>query len=124
LPLWEVLLIPEVDWFSQQNITLTNSNIQWNNIAQAPGTSAFAEPRGSRFDEVHVVLIDDLGTITGNAGTILEKHLGLSKATDAEFSAGSTSYWRKYIAAGSAKSLLVVLLPDLPQQDMMQVSLI
>jgi hypothetical protein len=92
----------EVDWFSQQYITLTNSNIQWNNIAQSPGTSAFAEPRGSRFDEVHVVLIDDLGTITGNAGTILEKHLGLSKATDAEFSAGSTSYWRKYIAAGSA----------------------
>jgi len=92
----------EIDWFSQQYITLTNSNIQWNNIAQSPGTSAFAEPRGSRFDEVHVVLIDDLGTITGNAGTILEKHLGLSKATDAEFSAGSTSYWRKYIAAGSA----------------------
>ena len=92
----------EIDWFSQQNITLTNSNIQWNNLAPAPGTSAFAEPRGSRFDEVHVVVIDDLGTITGNAGTILEKHLGLSKATDAEFSAGSTSYWRKYIAAGSA----------------------
>ena len=91
----------EIDWFSQQNITLTNSNIQWNNLAPAPGTSAFAEPRGSRFDEVHVVVIDDLGTITGNAGTILEKHLGLSKASDAEFSAGSTSYWRKYIAAGS-----------------------
>ena len=92
----------EVDWFSQQNITLTNSNIQWNNLAPSPGTSTFAEPRGSRFDEVHVVVIDDLGTITGNAGTILEKHLGLSKASDAEFSAGSTSYWRKYIAAGSA----------------------
>ena len=92
----------EIDWFSQQNINLTNSTIQWNNLAPAPGTSAFAEPRGSRFDEVHVVVIDDLGTITGNAGTILEKHIGLSKATDAEFSAGSTSYWRKYIAAGSA----------------------
>jgi len=92
----------EVDWFSQQYITLTNSSIQWNSIAQPPGTSAFAEPRGSRFDEVHVVLIDDLGTITGNAGTVLERHLGLSKATDAEFSAGSTAYWRKYIAEGSA----------------------
>ena len=92
----------EVDWFSQQYITLTNSNIQWNNVAGAPGTSSFAEPRGSRFDEVHVVVIDDLGTITGNAGTILEKHLGLSKATDAEFSAGSTAYWRKYIAEGSS----------------------
>ena len=92
----------EVDWFSQQYINLTNSNIQWNSIAQPPGTSAFAEPRGSRFDEVHIVLIDDLGTITGNAGTVLERHLGLSKATDAEFSAGSTAYWRKYIAANSA----------------------
>ena len=92
----------ETDWFSQQNITLTNSSIQWNSISNPPGTSAFAAPRGSRFDEVHVVLIDDLGTITGNAGTVLERHLGLSKATDAEFSAGSTAYWRKYIAAGSA----------------------
>jgi len=94
----------EVDWFSQQYIDLDKikTKIQWNNLAPAPGTSAFAEPRGSRFDEVHVVVIDELGTITGNAGTILEKHLGLSKATDAEFSAGSTSYWRKYIAAGSA----------------------
>ena len=93
----------EVDWFSQQYINLDKikTTIQWNNLAPAPGTSAFAEPRGSRFDEVHVVVIDELGTITGNAGTILEKHLGLSKATDAEFSAGSTSYWRKYIAAGS-----------------------
>jgi hypothetical protein len=94
----------EVDWFSQQYINLDKikTTIQWNNLAPAPGTSAFAEPRGSRFDEVHVVVIDELGTITGNAGTILEKHLGLSKATDAEFSAGSTSYWRKYIAAGSS----------------------
>ena len=94
----------EVDWFSQQYINLDKikTTIQWNNLAPAPGTSAFAEPRGSRFDEVHVVVIDELGTITGNAGTILEKHLGLSKATDAEFSVGSTSYWRKYISAGSA----------------------
>jgi len=92
----------EVDWFSQQYINLTNSNIQWNNIAPAPGTSSYAEPRGSRFDQVHVVVIDDLGSITGNAGTILERHLGLSKATDAQFSAGSTAYWRKYIAEGSS----------------------
>ena len=40
--------------------------------------------------------------ITGNAGTVLEKHLNLSKATDAEYSVGSTSYWRKYLATNSA----------------------
>ena len=53
------------------------------------------------FDEVHVVVIDDKGTITGNAGTILEKNLNLSKAKDAEFSAGSPSYWRKFILNSS-----------------------
>ena len=43
----------------------------------------------------------DTGDITGNAGTILEKHLNLSKAKDGEYSVGSTSYWRKYLATNS-----------------------
>ena len=42
-------------------------------------------------------MIDAKGTVTGNAGTILEKHLNLSKAKDAEFSVGSPAYWRKYL---------------------------
>jgi len=92
----------EIDWFSQQAITLTNTNISWNNLAAKPKTSAYAAERGSRFDEIHVIVFDDLGIITGNAGTILESHVGLSKATDAKFSAGSTSYWRKYLASASS----------------------
>jgi len=86
-----------VDWFDSQSIQLTNSTINWNNIADRPGTSNYAAARNSRFDEVHVVVIDDQGKVTGNAGTILEKHLSLSKAKDAEFSLGSPAYWRKYI---------------------------
>ena len=89
------------DWFDSQEIALSNSTIKWNNLAERPGTSAYAAARSSRFDEVHVVVIDDKGTVTGNAGTILEKHLGLSKASDAEFSAGSPSYWRKYLYTNS-----------------------
>jgi len=87
----------KVDWFDQQKITLSNSTINWNTLAERPGTSAYAAARSSRHDEVHVVVIDDKGEVTGNAGTVLEKHLGLSKAKDAEFSAGSPSYWRKYL---------------------------
>ena len=87
----------KVDWFDQQKITLSNSTINWNTLAERPGTSAYASARSSRHDEVHVVVIDDKGEVTGNAGTVLEKHLGLSKAKDAEFSAGSPSYWRKYL---------------------------
>ena len=85
------------DWFDTQSISLSNSTIKWNNLAERPGTSAYASSRSSRFDEVHVVVIDDKGSVTGNAGTVLEKHVGLSKASDAEFSAGSPSYWRKYL---------------------------
>jgi len=91
----------QLDWFDQQTISLTNSTINWNNIADRPSTSSFAAARSSRFDEVHVVVIDDKGEVTGNAGTILEKHLSLSKAKDAEFSVGSPSYWRKYLATNS-----------------------
>ena len=85
-----------VDWFDQQSIQLSNSTINWNNISDRPGTSNFAAARKSKFDEVHVVVIDDEGKVSGNAGTILEKHLSLSKAKDGEYSLGSPSYWRKY----------------------------
>ena len=91
----------QTDWFKSQNITLSNGSLEWDQLADAPGTSTFVNSRGGRYDEVHVVVIDDSGDITGNAGTILEKHLNLSKATDAEYSVGSTSYWRKYLETNS-----------------------
>ena len=90
------------DWFDQQSLTLSSSTtVKWNQLADRPGTSEYAAARGSRFDEVHVVVVDGDGGVTGNSGTILEKHLSLSKAKDAEYSLGSPSYWRKYIANGS-----------------------
>ena len=92
----------ELDWFDQQKITLSSgSQINWNSLAPAPSTSEFAAERNSRFDEVHIVIIDDDGKITGNSGTILEKHLSLSKASDALYSSGSPSYWRKFLTTGS-----------------------
>jgi hypothetical protein len=89
------------DWFAQQNIELSVGTLEWDQLSDKPGTSAYAAARGGRFDEVHVVVIDDKGEITGNAGTILEKHLNLSKGKDAEYSVGSTAYWRKYLATNS-----------------------
>ena len=91
----------EYDWFESQKIDLNVGAYEWSQVANKPGTSSYAAGRGGRFDEVHVVVIDDEGTVTGNAGTILEKHLNLSKASDAEFSVGSSSYWRKYLEVNS-----------------------
>ena len=99
------------DWFSQQTVEISTSTVggsnvtttqSWNTLADRPTTSEYASARGARFDEVHVVVIDGEGKITGNTGTILEKHTSLSKASDAEFSAGSPSYWRNYLKTNSA----------------------
>ena len=93
------LVTSSKDWFDQQSLTLTStSTVKWNQLADRPGTSEYAASRGARFDEVHVVVIDGDGDITGNSGTILEKNLSLSKAKDAEYSLGSPSYWRKFTA--------------------------
>jgi len=98
------------DWFDNQELEIstatvggkeTTNTIKWNTLADRPTTSEFASARGARFDEVHVVVIDGDGTISGNVGTILEKHLNLSKAKDAEFSVGSPSYWRSYLETNS-----------------------
>ena len=91
----------ELDWFENQTIDLSVGTLEWDQLSNRPGTSDYAAARGGRFDEVHVVVIDDKGTVTGNAGSILEKHLALSKAKDAEFSVGSPSYWRKYLYTNS-----------------------
>ena len=91
----------EKDWFEDQSISLSVGTLEWDQLSNRPGTSEFAAARGGRFDEVHVVVIDDKGTVTGNAGTILEKHLNLSKAKDGEYSVGSPSYWRKYLYTNS-----------------------
>jgi len=91
----------EYDWFDSQKLELNVGAYDWSQIGNRPGTSSYVAGRGGRFDEIHVVVIDDEGTITGNAGTILEKHLNLSKASDAEFSVGSSSYWRKYLEVNS-----------------------
>ena len=80
----------------------TISSVKWNSIVERPTTTDFAAARGAKNDELHVVVIDGDGEITGNAGTILEKHFGLSKAKDGEFSSGSPSYWRKYLKNNSS----------------------
>lgn len=63
----------------------------------APGTSAYAAARNGSYDEVHVVVVDKTGAITGSAGTILEKYPFLSVATDAKTPEGATNYVKDVI---------------------------
>jgi hypothetical protein len=91
------------DWYDQQSITLENGNILWSSIAPKPGTSQYAVDRNSTNDEIHVAVIDDIGTITGIKGNLLEKFVGLSKATDSVSAINSPQriWWKEYLAQNS-----------------------
>ena len=90
-----------LDWYDNQYIQLDNGQILWKSVAEKPGTSGFSDARNSKNDQLHVVVIDDKGSISGNSSTILEKHAFLSKATDAVNSLGSKVYYKDYIADNS-----------------------
>jgi len=90
-----------VDWYDNQYIQLDNGQVLWKSVAEKPGTSGYAAARNSKNDQLHVVVIDDKGSISGNSGTILERHAFLSKATDTVNSLGSRVYYKDYIADNS-----------------------
>ena len=89
-----------LDWYDEQIISLENSLIYWKSIAPKPGTSQYAAERNSRNDEIHIVVIDDTGSVTGIQGNLLEKHIGLSKAVDSISAVNSPqkNWWKNYVA--------------------------
>ena len=89
------------DWYEQQTLGLANATIYWKSIAQKPATSEYASQRSSKHDEIHVVVVDDTGEVTGIAGNIVEKHLSLSKALDGKISPAENIYWKDYLATKS-----------------------
>lgn len=88
------------DWYSQQTLGLDNGTVYWKNIAPRPTETQYAKDRNAKNDSIHVVVVDDLGKITGVQGNILEKHIDLSKATDTVSAVNSPQkiWWKEYIA--------------------------
>ena len=84
---------------------------KWINVAPRPETSLYASSSGAHRDELHILVIDVDGKITGTAGAVLERFVGLSKASDAKTSVGETNYYvtvlkqkSEYIYWGSHES--------------------
>ena len=88
------------DWYDSQTLGLDNATVYWKSIAPKPQTSAYANSRSSRFDEMHVVVVDDSGKETGTAGQILETWVNLSKAEDAK-QFNSPVYYKDFLANNS-----------------------
>ena len=88
------------DWYDQQTLGLTNSTVFWKSIAPKPTSNAYSLDRNGKGDGIHVVVVDDLGNVTGIQGNILEKHVGLSKALDSISSVNSPQriWYEQYVA--------------------------
>ena len=83
-------------------------------VASAPGTSEYASNRSGVNDEMHIVVVDEDGGITGTAGEVLEVYDSVSKGSDAKTPQGDTNYyvdvlynqseyiyWMDHVATGS-----------------------
>ena len=81
--------------------TLTTQWIYENQFDTTPATTDWGTRNGTNFDELHVIVIDEGGSITGTAGTVLEKFEGLSKIQGARADDNSVNYYKDAINARS-----------------------
>jgi hypothetical protein len=91
-----------VDWYDQQTLGLTNSTVFWKSLAPKPSTSQYAAERNSKNDEIHIVVVDDSGSISGVSGNILEKFTNISKSLDSRINPSESIYYKTYIANNSS----------------------
>jgi len=67
----------------------------------APSTSDHANNKNASNDEIHVVVVDNGGELTGTKGTVLERYPFVSIASDAKNADGTTNYAKDIINARS-----------------------
>ena len=65
----------------------------YDSVDRAPGTSAYVSDRSGSGDEIHVVVVDEDGGISGTPGRVLEAFSSMSKAADAKTPQGDTNYY-------------------------------
>ena len=70
----------------------------------APNTSNFVTSKTGNSllkDEMHIIVVDEDGTITGTANTVLERFSNLSKCSDAKGDDGASSYYKEVLYRNS-----------------------
>jgi hypothetical protein len=94
-----------LDWYQQQTLDLTNSTIYWKSIAPKPISNQYSLDRSGKNDALHIAVVDDLGTVTGNQGTIIEKFVSLSKAFDSISAVSSPQkiWYKQFLADFSSQ---------------------
>ena len=68
-----------------------------NYVAVSGNTALQIANAAAQQDEVHVVVVDEDGGFTGSPGVVLEAWQGLSRATDAKNSDGTTNFYKTVV---------------------------
>ena len=102
------------DWFAKWpgalgnsigvSISDANTHAGWayaSNFDSAPSTSEYASSKSGSNDELHIVVYDATGKLSGTSGTILEKFAYVSKASDAKKTDGTSNYYKDVVNNGS-----------------------
>ena len=83
---------------SSGSASVFNANTEMvNNFDGAPGTSTFASGMSASNDEIHVIVVDSDGEISGTRGEVLETFPFLSMAKNAKSDDGSSNFVRDVI---------------------------
>ena len=69
----------------------------YDSVDRAPGTTAWTADRGGSGDEIHVVVVDEDGVISGEPGRVIEAFSNMSKASDAKTPQGDNNYYADVI---------------------------
>jgi hypothetical protein len=86
----------KVEVFDSANNTLFNAWSYKSYFTTVPGTSSQATTAGGTNDEMHVIVVDAGGLITGTPNTVLETYPFISKASDGTLN-GSSTYYKQVI---------------------------
>lgn len=86
----------KVEVFDSSNTTVFTSWTYKNYFQSAPTTSAYVTAQSGANDEIHIVVIDATGKISGIANTVLETFGFVSKAYDATLN-GETNYYKQVL---------------------------
>jgi phage tail sheath protein FI len=69
----------------------------YDSVDGAPGTSTYVSNRSGANDEIHIVVIDEDGGISGTPGEVIETFSKVSKAADAKTPQGDDNYYPNVI---------------------------
>jgi len=86
----------KVSVWAKANSNTQTFNNDWTygeEFSGPPGTSDYVAKVAGANDEMHIIVVDEDGRLTGTSGTILEKFAYVSKASDAKNDDGSSSYY-------------------------------